>query len=184
MGTSSAPTEGLDKENIRAGYKAALDLWVYSGSHAWARFNVMLVAQGIVISALAVAASSKDPPRALLILPAIGLVMTWFWFALMKRSFDYERYYILCARELEGKLREKPSSSPADIVEVDIVSRGSRFSEGEMVEFNISGQRRFLQMGCWSRVLRARGVSYLLIVVFAIVHLLSLLYILTTVKFA
>ena len=45
-------------ENARVGYTKAVDLWIYMGGEVWSRFNVMLVANSIVLAAVGILASA------------------------------------------------------------------------------------------------------------------------------
>jgi len=48
-------TNAVDKDDnsdARVGYESAINLWVYQGEQIWARFNVMLVANSIMIFAI------------------------------------------------------------------------------------------------------------------------------------
>ena len=155
------------RENARVGYQAAVDLWTYEGEQSWARFNVMMVANSIVIAVIGVALTSQSPlPVLTVVLPIVGLVLCAVWFLIMKRSFDYQTYYVLSARELEEHYLADP---------VKTVSRGGSFADGKPVSVEINGNLRTLRMSRWSRIVRAQWASYIVVGVFVVVYIMTLL---------
>jgi len=41
-------------ENAKVGYQVAIELWIYEGELVWSKFNVMLVANSIVLALVVV----------------------------------------------------------------------------------------------------------------------------------
>lgn len=94
---SKRPGEGpwppTDKEvrlDGRLGYQAATGIYMQENSVTWARFNSLVTANSIIVSATGVAtgSGSKLHPLAI-ILPVAGLVLCWIWWHIMKRGFAY-----------------------------------------------------------------------------------------------
>lgn len=91
--------------------------------------------------------------------------MCIFWFLLTERSFNYYRYWILSAREIE----EQHLSDP-----VKTVSRGGTFAESrDGVKIKIADKEIPLKMGCWGRI-RVRRAAYLIISLFCVMHIVTL----------
>jgi hypothetical protein len=155
------PAEQL--ENARVGYQAAIDLWINQGSQGWARFNVMLVVNTIIIASIGFAgASQQQQPLLKFLLPIAGFLICAVWFILIRRESAYSDYWVMCARELE----EKHLSDP-----VEIISRGGRFAEGDIVNIEITGQSTEWQMNPLARALRARAAADWMVVILAILYI-------------
>jgi len=126
--------ENCDSERVGkalVGYQAAIDLWTYQGEQWWARFNVMLFANSIVIAAAMLATPSTRAHEGWrlfvdgfsILLPVAGLVLCVVWWLLTEHEIAYAMYYVASARELERCL------SPC----VKTVSRGRCFAQGKNV---------------------------------------------------
>ncbi len=140
-------------ENARIGYQAAVSLWTNEAQLIWARFNAMLVANSIVMAVIGVALTSEHPKPTLALVTAVaGFVLCVMWVPLTFRGFDYHKYWILSARQLEARLRPP----------VETVSRGRKFARGDVVDFG-DGKHR---LSCLGR-LSIKLVSCASIVVFA-----------------
>ncbi len=165
------------------GYQAAIDLWTYQGEQWWARFNIMLLANSIVVAAVTLVLTSpgKDLPWVVLTrvlslaLPVGGLVLGLLWLMLIKREIVYADYYLWSARELEHKhLRDA----------VVTVSRGGDLAGGDCVDIAVDGNHVKLSMAGLARF-RARSVAfavvYLFLALYAVILLLALCGVLCTV---
>jgi len=87
------------KEDARVGYQVAVSLWTYEGEQNWARFNVMLVANSIIIAVLGLAATSQLSNQGSLgplsvVLSVVGLLLSAAWFLITVRGFDYQKYSV------------------------------------------------------------------------------------------
>ena len=98
-----SPSAGDQAEqSALVGYQTAITLWTYEGSQNWARFNVMLVANSIVMAVLGLTLTSGQSLLvATLILSVVGMVVCAAWFLMTKRGFDTQKYYTRAAREIE-----------------------------------------------------------------------------------
>ena len=154
-------------EDARIGYQAAVDLWTYEGEQNWARFNVMLVANSIIIAVLGLSVTGPNgSPSISIVLSIVGLILCISWFIITKRGFDYQTYYVLSARELEERFL-------SDIVIT--TSRGGTFADGCPISIQIDGKPKRLQMSWWSRLSSAGSISLIVVLVFAIVYMLAIL---------
>ena len=76
--------------NIRTGYQVAASLYMQENALTWARFNAMLTANGILITATTFAFREGLPALLLaLILPVVGLFLSVTWKRMMSRGFEY-----------------------------------------------------------------------------------------------
>jgi hypothetical protein len=111
------------REDARVAYKAAIDLWITSSNQLWARFNVMLFANSILLAiTVQFAVENKLALPGLwyllyLPLPVLGIALCCMWFAVISRGLQYQNYYVKAARDLE-----KAHLSPT----VTVVSMGER----------------------------------------------------------
>ena len=153
-------------EDVRSGYNAAINLWIYEGQTAWARFNVMLVAHSIILALLGFSTTNANAPLTSLVLPVMGILLCLAWWLLMKRAFDYYFYWIWSARELEARF-------PSNVVKT--VSRGGTFAAGKPVTLNFDDKDHVLQMSWFSRSITVKAISQFVILVFAVVYLIVLL---------
>jgi hypothetical protein len=108
------------REDARVAYKTAVDLWITSTNQTWARFNVMLVVNGILLALpgqFAVENKLALPLLWYLLFPFAGIALCYLWGAVLSRGLKYEDCYRNVARELE-----KTHLSPT----VSVVSRGAQ----------------------------------------------------------
>lgn len=154
-------------QNAQIGYQVAIDLWAHAGEEVWARFNVMLVANSIIIAVIGFAMTGQRAvPAITVLLPVIGIVLCALWFVMMRRAFDYQDYFILSARELEEKYLVDP---------VRTLSRGAAFSDGKPVSLEVAGASVTRRMSLCSRLMRAKKASYVVVITFVVVYLVMLL---------
>lgn len=159
--SQQAPPQQI--EGARVGYRAAIDLWIQQADHIWDVFNVMLVANGIIIGAIALNIT-RDHPRTefTVLLSVFGVVLSLAWLIRMARAYDYLEYYIHSARELEENYLSDP---------VRTVSRGSDFGDGCRIELQIATRTKTLRMSWLGRLLPGRAVSTIVVFLFVLVYL-------------
>lgn len=152
-------------ENARVGYQAAMNLWIYEGEIFWSKFNALLVANSIVLGSIALSMSDTCPLSIFTIgMPVTGIILCLVWFLTTKRSFDYYRYWIFSAREIEEQYLSNS---------VQTISRGGKFADGKVVEIVIGGEGKRLKMSRWGRF-RVEWSSYLIISLFFMIYALLL----------
>ena len=96
-------------ENARVGYQVASNLWIYEGGTLWSKFNALLVANSVVLSALGLSMSAASPLRVFSIgMPVVGIILCVMWFLLTERSFRFYKYWIWSAREIEEQYLNVP----------------------------------------------------------------------------
>ena len=157
-----------DVENARIGYQTAIELWAHSGDEVWARFNVMLVANSIIIAIIGFLLTADQIPIAIaIILPIVGIILCILWVIMMKRGFDYQLYYLLAARELEEMYLLEP---------IQTISRGGIYASGEEIYLTLDGKKSSFRMSFWSRFLRAHIASYLVVILFILVYISLLVF--------
>lgn len=158
MGSEHAIVNG--SENARCGYQAAITLMTYEGGLIWSKFNAMLVANSIVLGIIGMGLSSEFAPKWLpLALSSCGLLLCLCWHFLMARSWDYYKYWILSARELEEQFL-----SP-----VMTLSRGGEIADGKTVQLTISKLPKKMSFGMANA--KAKDVSNWVILAFAVLYL-------------
>lgn len=162
----SVQDDDVRRENARIGYQAAINLWMYEGATSWARLNVMVVANSIIIGAISLLLINQHPLAILIVsLTILGLVLCITWLSLIMRSFDYHDYWVLSARELEELYL-------ADSIQT--VSRGGSFASGNTVQIKIGNNHRNLKMNVLSRI-KVRWISYIIISTFIGVYIILFL---------
>lgn len=150
------------RTDLETAYQVAVDLWTYEGNLIWAKFNALLVANGLYLPTYILAQSIANVSRFLLILlPVAGLVVCGAWFLLTKRGFETYVYWVLSARELEKRLPSSPTN---------VIQRGGAFADGEVVSIEVDHRRRSLRLSPTSRTLTAARIAYAIIGVFAVVY--------------
>jgi hypothetical protein len=170
----TADSHSLAEQKALIGYQVAITLWTYQGEQWWARFNVMVAANSIVIGAATLAITSASDLQnlgclfsVLLIgLPIAGLVLCGVWCLLTEREIAYSHYYVRSAREIEERYLSPPLKT---------VSRGAEFAEGRKVTIELGGESERHRMGWMARRLRAKDAARLVIAVFALLHVVLLL---------
>jgi hypothetical protein len=156
------------KENAQIGYQVATTLWAYGGQLVWSKFNAMLVANSIVLATIGLAISSQHAlPIFTIVMPIAGLIFCTIWFLVTKRGFDNYIYWIFSARELEEQHLN-------DVVKT--VSRGGNFADGEEIQLTINGKTEKYRMSWFGRLIRVEWATYLVIVVFAAIYRMILIY--------
>jgi len=157
-------------ENARVGYQAAVNLWTCEGQLIWARFSAMLLANSIIVAVIGIVISAD---RALPVfsvgMPIAGLILCFVWTLMTKRGFDYYVYWIRSARELEEEFLKDS---------VKTVSRGGKLVDDEEQESErvIGGGSKPPRMSWLGSRLRIQSASYLVIVVFAAMYVIVLLW--------
>lgn len=161
--TESRPSredvDAVRRQNALIGHQMAINLFWYQGEQVWARFNVMLFANSVVIGSVGLAIASQHQLGVLTLLLSItGLLLCAIWFMQMQREAEYSAYCIFAARELEEKYLSDP---------VKTLSRGGLFAEGDLVTIEIGGVPKPLRMSRLARTLRSRTAASLVIVTLA-----------------
>ena len=170
---SQRPDRHSSSENIRAGYQAAINLWIYEGTTFWSKFTAMILANTIVVTAITLAITTGDAknhnlPLFKLGLCVFGVALCLSWIPILKRSFDYYKYWILSARELEQHFL-------ADGVQT--VSRGASFADGEKVSFSIERHSLPHQMTCLAGSVSIQTICYLMVAGFVVFYVFILCWI-------
>jgi hypothetical protein len=151
-------------ENARVGYQAALSIWTAKTRMIWSRFNMMVVANSIILGAISLTIESSQPlstsfTRAVCL---VGLAVSLAWLPAHRRACQHSSYLHSSARELENYL-----ANP-----VVTISRGTSLSEGKEVTLTIDGEKRKLHLGWFTRIQLAKTESFsdFVIVMFAVLY--------------
>ncbi|MCE5250269.1 hypothetical protein LLG96_08620 [bacterium] len=154
-------------EHARVGYQVAVSLWTSESEQTWARFNVMIVANSIILAIIGLVVTSEHAMLSIsFVMSIVGIIMCIMWLFITKRGFDYQDYYVNSARELEERFLRHV---------IKTASRGSIFADGQSVTFELDGKTTKFQMSRCSRIARARFISIVVIFLFIIVYVLALL---------
>ena len=155
--------DSVRRENARVGYQAAAELWGLLAQETWDRFNVMVFSNSIVIGILGLAIANRLPLKDfVLLLSVAGLFLCAFWTLIMRRGFEYAKYLVWSASELEEHYL-------GDAVRT--LSRGRDFADGKWIQLEIGGKVERLIMSRWTRKLKAEILSYMIVLVFVIIYL-------------
>lgn len=157
----------LKKEIVIAGYENAINLWIYSGQEVWARFNIMLSANAIIIAALTLIISENNPKQLFqIVLAVMGIILCICWGILNQRSNSFANYYTKSAREIEEKYLDNY---------ISVVSRGCNFAEGDTVELKLGNEKKKLKIPCPANMFRAIHISTFIIFSFIFFYILVLI---------
>jgi len=158
--------DSVRRENARVGYQAAAELWGMESQESWDRFNVMAFMNSIIIGIVGLAIVSQPSSKIFVIsLSVVGLFLCATWFLIMKRGFEYAQYLVWSARELEERYLADP---------IKTLSRGGNFMDGKVAQFEIGGKRKDLPLSRWARIAKAETLSYLIVVLFAIMYVIMI----------
>jgi hypothetical protein len=163
--TSQTNQDSVSRENALIGYQMAIHLWTYQGEQWWTRFNIMLVANSIIVASIGFTTTSTQHNSFMLILPIVGLLLCAIWFILIRREIGYADYYVMSARELEEKYLQNS---------VKTVSRGGLFAEGKPVNIEIDGKLKELRMNRLARMMRAKTAGNLVILLIASIYIAAI----------
>ncbi len=154
------------EKHAHIAYRVAVDQLINEGNLFWSRFNVLIVANSVIVAAIGFTFKANQPLILLAVtLPIMGLVLCFLWFLMTKSGFNVCYNYSLQCREFEeNHLAE--SARP--------ITKAIRYSCGETITYSIPNAPILTKIDKLTRVLDIRRVSYLIIVVFAIVYLISL----------
>ena len=95
-----------DEEKLE-GLHTALKLYDHSGQVTWSRYNIMLLANSLIVTSISMLIASANSGRVLILaMSLIGCVFCFVWSVISKRGFDYHNYYLFAARNLYGSQRD------------------------------------------------------------------------------
>ena len=119
----------------------------------------MVYANTILLATLGLVATSsrsEDLYWFRMALAILGLLLCASWFLLTARSFDFYKYWILSARELEEQHLEG----------VRTVPRGKTLADGEDVTIETPQPLKY-RVGCAGRVAKVENVTYFSVSLFS-----------------
>jgi hypothetical protein len=115
MSSGSGPLTGDEAMNARLKYHMSVVLWTYQGAQNWARFNVMLVANSLLLLLIAnVGTRWIDASWWIRAFSILGILLCALWSLLMYRGDQYHDKYIGSAKANEGLLPAQGSLGPAE----------------------------------------------------------------------
>lgn len=150
-------------ESAKLGYEMYIQLWIYEGNSVWAKFNAMLVANGIVFAAF----TQIESKLTLVLLGILGVLLCIGWYTITIRGFKAIDYWIFSARELEEQYLSSSLTG---------VKRGSDFFGGKQVVFNFGKRPKKLKMPGYSNWINNRNSSFFIISLFAISYIIFITY--------
>lgn len=149
------------------GYQMAVTLWTYQGEQRWARFNIILFINSVIVGGISWAFTSHPSYLVLRLgLPLAGFGLCVLWLILNQREATYADYYTMAARELEEKYLSDT---------LQTVSRGGQLADGHPVTLRIGGQPVPLRMNRLARLLRAKTISDVVICILGLTYFALLL---------
>lgn len=154
-------------ENARVGYRAALDIWMAQTRLVSSGFNVMIVANSIILGAIGLTIRGDHllPVHFTPGLCLVGIVVSLVWLHTYRRASQHSSYFLWSARELESYLADP----------VVTISRGAMFSEGNEVTLTIDGEKKKLRLSWLARIARTESFSYFVIAMFMLLYIALLL---------
>jgi hypothetical protein len=149
-------------ETAHVGYQVAVSLWSHAGNEVWTRFNMMLVANSIIIAVIGIALSAQRNLNLLTAsMSATGIALCIAWYLITKRGFAYQVYYLFSAREIEEQYLSNT---------IHTMSRGGPFGYGKPINLTIDNKPMTFQMDRTSRLLSAQKGAYLTVLVFVVIY--------------
>ena len=86
------------------GYQTILNLYIYEGNLTWNRYNVMLVANSILIASIGILFSNlSDHSVMILVLIVAGITLCCFWYSLTQQGFKTCKHYYWSAIDFENR---------------------------------------------------------------------------------
>jgi hypothetical protein len=139
-------------ENARVGYQAALSIWIAKTRMIWSRFNMMVVANSLILGAIILTISNNHALSAPFtrILCLVGLAVSFAWMVTHRRACEHNSYLLSSARELESHLADP----------VATISRAMMFSQGDEITLTIDGEKKKLRLSWLARTGLARTESF------------------------
>jgi hypothetical protein len=152
-----------EEQKFEIGRSSAMQMVTVSGNVIWASFNSILVANAAVVTVSGVveASTALRPQFAAWtasILAGAGLAVCLVWLCSVLRNFEYQRYYLECAKFYEDKLLDQ--SGPK------VIELGSIYGDGGKVLVGKST----LQMPWLLGVLKIKYLAITIISVFALLY--------------
>ena len=129
-GERSSTAEDQVMQNARLGYQVAVDVWLYELQIAWARFDSMLIANSIVVAAIAalIASDRPQPEWLMIFLAIVGILLCLVWFQMIERNLGYRWYWFCSALELEDRHLSSPLKMLAGL---------ERFARGKSMDSDV-----------------------------------------------
>jgi hypothetical protein len=105
-------TENRENSNYpELGYQTVLNLYIYEGNLTWNRYNVMLVANSIMIAGIFLLLSNISSFKLLSIFLSIaGFILCVFWYKLTSQGFWNCKHYYWSAIDIENRYLKHPSN--------------------------------------------------------------------------
>jgi len=147
--------KNTELEIAKVGYSCAINLWTLAVQEVWARFIAMVTGNSIIF--IAITSINDDNSILKIILSIIGILMCIAWFVLTKRTVELADYYIISTREIEEKYFKKYFKT---------VTRGKKFTDGELVHFNNLNDPNKKQLSLITRKCHSRCIAYFIIFLF------------------
>jgi hypothetical protein len=164
--STKSPDDDGARENARIGYQVSADLAAHYGSCTEDRISSLMLANSILIGAISLVVSAQRPMREFLLLLSLGgILLNILWSLSLRRSYNQFKYYIRSASELEEHYLSN---------QVETLSRGERFVDGEKVSWKRGKKCQSLQMPWYCRKVKAEWITYLAILVFMTIYGVSL----------
>ena len=171
MDSDSSGFDALrNAENMRAGYQAAIALWAYEATTIWAKFT-MVSGNTILIATLGLMLTSDNATQLAflaLALAVLGCLLCIVWVLITLRSFDFQKHWILSARELELHLPP-----------VRTVMQGGLLGDQQVVNYRFDPETRHRFRT--SQFANVENLSYFVIGLFVMVYVAALYYVVTLV---
>ena len=164
-GEKDNSNETTQIENARIGYQVTVNLLTYEGQLIWTRFNAMLVANSIVIAVIGYLITNNSSSIILKYLPIPGIILCILWFLVNVRGFDYYKYWILSAREIEEQFLQNS---------IKTLSRGGELADCEEINFRINGKIKCHRISKLGKVFKVKTISSFVIIVFIILYVILL----------
>jgi hypothetical protein len=153
-----------EEQRLEIGRSSAMQMVAVSGNVIWASFNSILLANAalVTVSGVVEASTALRPHVAAWtasILAGAGLAVCLVWLCSVMRNFEYQRYYLECAKFYEDKLLNQSG--------IKVIEMGSVYGDGGKVLVGKST----LQMPWVLGVLKIKYLAIMIITVFAMLYL-------------
>ena len=146
--------------NARVGYQVAISAWINENRQNWDKTRIMLLFNSLLLAGVLKCNVEGGiyPYISLLLLCPFGWVICEIWHHIIKRGLEYNKYWILSAREIEERYLKGT---------VKTFSDGGHYADGKPINLFIDGEIKPLKMTTKFKVKKS---------IYVLIRIIALLY--------
>jgi hypothetical protein len=157
------------------GYETAIQLWAIENHGHIQIYSAMLVANSLILAAIGFSYQAPNLPELVKwCLHFFGIFLCALWYVTERRAIGSAEARLFSAHEIEEEYFH-------DVIKN--LSRGRDFSKGKEISFVIEGSKVTRSMKRWAKFMKVQTAFIWVIVLFALIYLLALIFGLKLVSF-